>query len=468
MYRSYRIAAGKFKGITSILFLLSIVFPNWVGADTITVNTVSDSLLGNCLTVSTCSIRRAVLDASSGDTITFDPALDGQTIYLSLGEIEVDKNLKINGDIDSDNEPDVCVDGGSASRIFSISSAGIVTLQGLIIQNGSVTYPENGGGIQILGGSIVTIKDSSILSNTATDTGVVFTGGGGIFLDSSICSLNNVTMRSNTCGTGNCHGGAVFNDNSILLVRNSLFEINIANYFGGAIHNTNDGILEVYSSTFKSNFANKGGGIHNYGNLKIGESTFYKNQTPSIQGAYGSGGVFTGYGKMEINNSTFSENSVGISFYEDAGGDEVTIRNCTIYNNIYAGLSITDASSPEGAHLINSLIANNGSYYNDCRIASGSLATNNHNFIGDGSCSPFLSGDPHLSPLKDNGGPTMTHALLSTSPAIDAGDTASISAILSTDQRGEGFPRIENGKVDIGAFERNYFPWPIFLPAILP
>jgi hypothetical protein len=56
--------------------------------------------------------------------------------------------------------------------------------------------------------------------------------------------------------------------------------------------------------------------------------------------------------------------------------------------------------------------------------------------------------DPKLGPLADNGGPTLTMALLSGSPAIDAGDT---SAAPATDQR--GFPRPAGLAADIGAFE---------------
>src|SRR5260370_19849276 len=58
--------------------------------------------------------------------------------------------------------------------------------------------------------------------------------------------------------------------------------------------------------------------------------------------------------------------------------------------------------------------------------------------------------DPLLGPLDDNGGPTLTHALMPGSPAIDAGNNAYAT---DWDQRGEGFPRIVNDIIDIGAFE---------------
>ena len=53
-----------------------------------------------------------------------------------------------------------------------------------------------------------------------------------------------------------------------------------------------------------------------------------------------------------------------------------------------------------------------------------------------------------LGSLQNNGGPTPTLALLSGSPAIDAGDPTAAPA---TDQR--GLARVVNGIIDIGAFE---------------
>src|SRR5690606_25121039 len=62
--------------------------------------------------------------------------------------------------------------------------------------------------------------------------------------------------------------------------------------------------------------------------------------------------------------------------------------------------------------------------------------------------------DPRLGPLDYYGGPTKTRALLSDSPAIDAGTNAWVDS--STDQRGES--RISNGRVDMGAFEYQVVP----------
>jgi hypothetical protein len=58
--------------------------------------------------------------------------------------------------------------------------------------------------------------------------------------------------------------------------------------------------------------------------------------------------------------------------------------------------------------------------------------------------------DPGLGRLADHGGPTMTHALLPTSPAINAGNNVTGVPV---DQRGAGFVRVIGANIDIGAFE---------------
>ncbi|WP_072075608.1 choice-of-anchor Q domain-containing protein [Limnoraphis robusta] len=62
-----------------------------------------------------------------------------------------------------------------------------------------------------------------------------------------------------------------------------------------------------------------------------------------------------------------------------------------------------------------------------------------------------------IDTLADNGGLTPTIALSTgSSPAINAGD-AEFSGVFTVpgafDQRGDGFPRIVNNVIDIGAFE---------------
>src|SRR5437763_12392378 len=79
-----------------------------------------------------------------------------------------------------------------------------------------------------------------------------------------------------------------------------------------------------------------------------------------------------------------------------------------------------------------------------------------------------INTDPMLGPLQDNGGPTFTHTLLSGSPAIDSGDPNfdpyAFSPPLLYDQRGDGFARVVNDHIDIGAFEVQPAPAPTATP----
>ena len=63
-----------------------------------------------------------------------------------------------------------------------------------------------------------------------------------------------------------------------------------------------------------------------------------------------------------------------------------------------------------------------------------------------------INTNPMLGPLQNNGGPTFTHGLLTGSPAIDAGDPNFTPPPLY-DQRGPGYDRVFNGRIDIGSLE---------------
>jgi len=133
----------------------------------------------------------------------------------------------------------------------------------------------------------------------------------------------------------------------------------------------------------------------------------------------------------------------------------MTVVNCTLSGNLATALGGGIGLGPGGAvaNLENTIIA--GSTGGDCSISQGTIGTNSHNLIQDGTCSPLLSGNPMLGPLQNNGGATLTMALLPGSPAIDAGDDAVLGSplFLTTDQRGTGFSRLSGPHVDIGAFE---------------
>jgi hypothetical protein len=104
-------------------------------------------------------------------------------------------------------------------------------------------------------------------------------------------------------------------------------------------------------------------------------------------------------------------------------------------------------------------IASAGSGHNLIGIADGSSLgfTAAHGDLLGTAAGPL---DPHLGPLQNNGGPTPTMALLPGSPALDAGLNDALPATGSSDQRGQGFARVVNGAIDIGAFEAQPPPPP--------
>jgi hypothetical protein len=160
--------------------------------------------------------------------------------------------------------------------------------------------------------------------------------------------------------------------------------------------------------------------------------------------------------------------------------DTATLTNVTVAGN--------KASLPQGSSegtigggilidsgsvtLVNTLVALNSAtagpdYFGVAGVGSC------HNLIGDATGSTGFGAshgdllgtaarplDPRLGPLQDNGGPTPTLALLPGSPALEAGDNGAQSVTEPSDQRGQGFARVVNGVIDIGAFEAQQLPLP--------
>jgi hypothetical protein len=221
--------------------------------------------------------------------------------------------------------------------------------------------------------------------------------------------------------------------------------------------------------------------------MNIINSTISGNSSVELDngGAVG-GGIHNGIGTLNVTNSTISNNSVigdvsggGAIFntgdFSSRGGT-VTVTNSTICNNTSSHLG-GGIQNNWTLNLRNSIVADNSAtIYPDIAFKLNSQGHNlieNITGIWDTPAATDITGfDPKLSPLQNNGGSTFTHALLPNSPAINAGSNALAvdfnNQPLSTDQRGTGFPRIINGRVDMGAFEALAQRRPlIFIPGIL-
>jgi len=213
---------------------------------------------------------------------------------------------------------------------------------------------------------------------------------------------------------------------------------------GGGIYNDHS-TLAIDHCTVSDNLGSVGGGVYNDGysgiaTLTVTNSTFSGNSAGVAD--YGWGGAiyndgYSGSATLMVNNSTFSGNSAG---YHGGG----------IYNG-------------SGMVTIRHTILNAGAWGENLSNAYGSVSSLGYNLSSDnGGGSLTATGDqintdPMLGPLQDNGGSTFTHELLSGSPAINAGDP-SFTPPPDYDQRGPGFPRVVNGRIDIGAFEEVQAP----------
>jgi len=223
---------------------------------------------------------------------------------------------------------------------------------------------------------------------------------------------------------------------------------------GGGIDS--QGALTITDSTFEDNFAEQfGGGINISGDLTISDTTFVNNS------ADGGGGIAAAGYMITITNSTFSNNSATLTY---GGGishavGTLSITNSTFYEN-YANLFGGGVYKHNGTLNLNNTILAMSTGGFDCYNDGGILGTTSHNLIWNNASDPnncgipFLTGDPLLGPLANNGTDgSFTHGLLTGSPAIDAGDNG---VCPSYDQRGQSRIIQEAGSAcDIGAYERN-------------
>jgi hypothetical protein len=418
-------------------------------ATTITVTNGNDSGPG--------SLRQALADAQDGDTINFDPSVN--TVTLTTAELAITKSITI-----SALPQMVTVQRSSQTefRIFHVMPGHSVEIDGLTISGGHITG-SNGGGI-LNDNSTLTIAHCTVSGNAiASFSGNNF--GGGIH-NSGTMTLNQVIVNNNNAPPPAIpSGGGISNTGTMIIIAGTV-QGNMGFFSGGGIYNT--GMATITGSTISSNllgnpghFGGSGGGIVNYGTMTIQDSTISGNTAlgGDLQG--GDGGGISGDNNT-ITNSTITGNSAHHGGGIAGGGN---IAHTTFSNNsasIAGGAIYLSFSSLE---LGNSILKAGASGVNIFATNGGNLITHGYNVCSDNG-GGFLNGpgdqintDPMLTPLQNNGGPTMTHALLPGSPAINAGDP-NFTPPPDYDQRGPGFVRVFNGRIDVGSFELQPTPTP--------
>jgi predicted outer membrane repeat protein len=407
--------------------------------------------------------------------------------------------------INGDAEP------GYGGGIYDLHS-GDLTLTDVSITGCVASY---GGGIWKPGDGTIEIVDSTISDNYADNSaGALYNSGVGDLI------ITNSTFDSNSAG-GDGGVGELGNDGNITIT-DSTFSNNAADGLGGALYFTGDvtGNVSISGSTFSDNAANNfsGGGAifaYNGGSFTISSSTFSENYSSSwggalYMGSFGQvititdslfvdnsavsqGGALDFDGSdqiVTINNSTFVGNSSGSdggAIWKETGGS-LTINMSTITDNSadneggtgggvwFDGTRENDVQAD--VTITGTILAGNTGTVgavDDLGIvdeATSPVATISDSILGvvdaditvtasnniDATASGFVLG---LGALFDNGGATRTMALLTGSPAIDAGPaTVPTFAGNDFDQRGTPYVRVYNGQSDIGAFESLPDPTP--------
>ena len=407
------------------------------------------------LTLNNCTITANV--AGYGGAIYNDGLGGSATLEIS--------NSNIHDNIATHTGGSICNDGsesGNASLTISNSA-----LNGNSAPFGGGIYNDGFDG----GNAMLTVNNSTCTGNPADFGGCIFNEAGS--LGSASLTLNDSTLNGNTAHSA---GGCIYNDMvngfGTQTLNNSTLRGNSAGKSGGAIYNDQGQSFTINNCVISGNSAQEGGGIYNDGYqgaawLAINSTTLDGNSA-AVGGGIFNNGEQRGVTRLQISNSTFSGNTASYggglaSNGFDAYYVRVTIGNSTFTSNSAssAGGGIYNvAQSGQDTVLVTlaNTILNNGPLGGNIFCNSDTISSLGYNLAHD-SCSNFLTGpgdqtntDPMLGPLQDNGGSTLTHALLPGSPAINAGDPSFTPPPLY-DQRGAGFDRVVNGRIDIGSFE---------------
>jgi hypothetical protein len=445
--------------------IFSLSAPPAMAANTWFVNTCSEGVSNTDATHGSLRWAVAAAQAQSGDIIDMT-GIGCSMISLTTGEIFVPQaSLTIKGPTASVLTIDATGNAGGfhgpfTSRVLTHTGGGLLTVQFLTLMGGHAVrmgYPALGGCIYSAGN--VSLQHAHVTGCYTYESGPYLSAGGGVYtkgeLDLVSSTLtNNHANAADTADIEGVGGGAFVHGFSYNV--GSTISGNTAKSRAGGVY-TNGGAL-FQSSTISGNSADSFAGIMAYsltpgGNhFSLGQSTVSGNTATG-----GTGAIYVNSGNAHFYSSTVAFNSApikaGVELNSTHGAMAVTLESMLVSNNS-GGSSDDDLSIADG---INPISINGGDVVtpanNLIRATNATLPTDT------------ISSCPQLGPLRNNGGFTKTHALGSTSPAIDKGNT--LGGVPPFDQRGDAADNGEKTYVrksgpigdidppvaDIGAYE---------------
>ncbi|WP_414620913.1 DUF4114 domain-containing protein [Calothrix sp. CCY 0018] len=325
----------------------------------ITVSSTADSGKG--------TLREAILQANSGDTIRFNSSLANKTIKLNE-QLVVDKNLTIDG-ADAAN---LTISGENKTRILRVSyDYSDVVLRNLTFANGKAvdgdsSKTQRGGAIELVDSNTLVVENSRFIDNVGERGGAIFVGyGSKATVINSVFDGNDGSVANDgfSAGAISTYGGG-----ERATVVNSKGDRNV----GG------EAFLEIRDSTFTNNKGTYGAVYTLLTNLKVEDSIFKNNE-----GVDGSGAIFTdgangtekrdNFGGTTLIRNVVAEDNIGGGDYGGAfflsgySKDKIVIEDSKIINNKArrgGGLAVQsyrDEENPASLVIRDSIIADNTS-----------------------------------------------------------------------------------------------------------
>ena len=386
----------------------------------------------------------------------------GGGIYSQQSTIEMRNSIVSGNSVDARRSARGGFGGGIAVNGDNITITGSHlsnnAVRGTIVSGGAL-YSQNldspNGGTGTVGN--VTINTSVVSSNTVTGTGGALGGGLAVVNGSLTLATTTVTHNALTSSQRNAKGGGIFS---------------------GATSTIDESTIADNSATDPAaQYGALGGGIDTEGTLILTRTTISANSASSQEGLGAGGGIFaeqttsaTDYVSLTnctiVGNKAQGSPGAGGGFSTDTDPNSgIRIDFCTISGNLAStragGIDGDAAQTPVALTLVlkNSLVAGNTAP--TAPDILGSFITGGYNLV-QRFTDATINDPQHLhttdilgnsigidTQLRANGGPTLTLALLTGSPAIDAIPASACD--VSTDQR--DVKRPQHNACDIGSYE---------------